>query len=133
MSSQHFISSGSLPLPPFTPSSLELSSSFLGGDVLSWSRREVVPYPVLPMTLIQVTNGDFSIHIEIDTSAYLSILISWWAGGILEGVQDFDGCRSLFLLDVAIYVPKLSCNPRVGARGTSSKQGAVGTLNPFKS
>jgi hypothetical protein len=55
--------------------------------VLSWSRREVVPYPVLPMTLIQVANGDFSIHSEIDTSAYLFILISWWAGDILEGVQ----------------------------------------------
>lgn len=82
-----------------------------------------------PMTLIQVTNGDFSIHSEIDTSAYLFILISRRAGGILEGVQDFDGRRSLFLLDVAVYFPS---NPRVGARGTSSKQRAVGTLNPFK-
>jgi hypothetical protein len=89
--------------------------------VVSWSRREVVPYPVLLMTLIQVTNGDFSIHSEIDTSAYLFILISWWAGGILEGVQDPDGRRSLFLLNVAVYVPRLSCNPRVGARDTSPK------------
>jgi hypothetical protein len=68
--------------------SLEVSSSFLGGDVLSWSRREVVIYPVLPMTLIQVTNGDFSIRSEIDTSAYLFILISWCGRGILKGVQD---------------------------------------------
>jgi hypothetical protein len=47
----------------------------------------VVPYPVLPMTLIQVTNGDFSIHVEIDASAYLLILISGWAGGILESIR----------------------------------------------
>jgi hypothetical protein len=76
--------------------------------MLSWSRREVVLYPVLPMTLIQVTNGDFSIHSEIDTSVYLFILISWWASGILEGAQDFDGRRILFLLDAAVYVPRLS-------------------------
>jgi hypothetical protein len=39
------------------------------------------------MTLIQVTNGDFSIHVEIDASAYLLILISGWAGGILESIR----------------------------------------------
>ena len=55
--------------------------------MFSWSRHEVVPYAVLPMTLIQVTNGDFSIHSETDTSAYLFILISGWAGGILENIQ----------------------------------------------
>jgi hypothetical protein len=47
------------------------------------------------MALIQVTNGYFSIHNEIDTNAYLFTLISWWSGGILEGVQGFDGRRIL--------------------------------------
>lgn len=44
--------------------------------MLSRNRREVVLYLVLLMALIQVTNGYFSIHNEIDTSAYLFTLMS---------------------------------------------------------
>jgi hypothetical protein len=92
----------------------------------------VILYLVLPMTLIQVTNGYFSIHSEIDTSAYFFTLISWWGGGILEGVQSFDGRRIIFLLDAAVYAPGPSCNPHVDARGTSFKREAAGTLNPLR-
>jgi hypothetical protein len=53
-------------------------------------------------------------------------------GGKLEGVQDFDGRRILFLLDAAVYLPRLPYNRHVGVHGTSSKQGAVGTLNPLR-